>query len=137
MNNTIKIILFASITVLYACGGTHGKIESFEFNAPKDSVEKIINGIVGNESLRFIPNDYTNYMDVYIANSKHFKIFTYRFYGDTNNWKNSKTSAIMLVYVKKGEKFYKESELSNADCRIAIRDFNEHFIAPIRVELAK
>lgn len=137
MNITLKTILSITAIAVIACGGTHGKIASFEFNTPKDSVEKIINKIVGNDSLYFIPNDYTNYKDIYIANSNFLKNFTYHFYGDSTYWKNNKTSVISLVYVKKGDSFFKESELSIHDCRVATKNFNEHFIAHIRAEIDK
>ena len=89
----MKKLFFAFTTLLFliGCGGTHGKIETFPFDAPKDSIEKIINEIVGNDSIYFLPNDATSYKDIYIRNGSYFQTFTYHFYGDsTTFWNDDK-----------------------------------------------
>lgn len=131
------LIAIATSVILIACGGTHGKIETFPFDAPKDSIEKIISEISGNDSIYFLPNDATTYKDIYLQKGNYFQTFTYHFYGDSITfWNNNKNKcAISLVYVKKTGKFRSENYLSNEEKEEAIMDFKTHFISTIKSKL--
>ncbi len=133
----VILILLGFTFLLSACGGTHGKIEWFPFKVPQDSIQRIISKIVGNDSIYFVPNDRTDYKDIYIKNSDNFKVFTYRFYGDsTIHWNNDPNqSCIALIYVKDGVTFKNEDDLNSSKKEIAIKTFNDHFISLIKQEI--
>lgn len=65
------------------------------FDAPRDSVEKIINNITGNDSIYFVPYDAINNKEIYLKKGKNYQDFTYRFYGDsTAFWEEVKTGKL-------------------------------------------
>lgn len=132
-----KLIAIATLVIQTSCGGTHGKIETFPFDAPKDSIEKIISQISGNDSIYFLPNDALTYKDIYLQKGFFFKTFTYHFYGDSITfWSNNKNKcAISLVYIKNTEKFRSAKYLSNEEKKEAIIDFKKHFIDRINSKL--
>jgi hypothetical protein len=132
-------VLFCFLSLLSACGGTHGKIEWFPFKMTQDSIETIINKSAGNDSIYFIPNDRTIYKDVFIKRSNHFKVFTYRFYGDSAiYWNDDKNqSCIALIYVKDGNTFKNEADLNHSEKGIAIKEFTDHFIFLIKQQITK
>ena len=133
------IIKIISSVFLISCGGTHGKIETFPFYAPKDTIEKIINEISGNDSIYFIKNDATTYKDIYLSKGNDFQVFTYHFYGDSGTfWNDNKSEcAISLVYVKKMNQFRSENNLSNEEKEKAVMDFNKNFITIIKSKVKK
>jgi len=138
MKKKLFLILVVSL-FLISCGGTHGKIETFPFDAPKDSIEKIINEITGNDSIYFLPNDATTYKDIYLRKGSYFQTFTYHFYGDsTTFWNDDKNKcAISLVYIKTMGKFRSENYLNSEEKEEAIIDFNRHFITLINSKLKR
>jgi hypothetical protein len=143
----IGFLLLCVIASFYSCfigAGTHGSIASWEFNAPKDSIVKIINSFVVDhrntdkitmlnckDSIYFVFNDRSNYYDVCLTKAEGFKVYTYRFTREKSLGKN--ISEVSLIYTESGA----EAELSSDECDMAEENFEKHFINHIRNRMKK
>jgi hypothetical protein len=84
--------------------GGAGGLKSYEYSLPKNELEIAINHVLKNNSKIYrdtIKEDYYNkdgYVTIKISEENVKNEYTFRFYGDQEEWKKSKSSSIFIVY---------------------------------------
>ncbi|MCL2327304.1 MAG: fibrobacter succinogenes major paralogous domain-containing protein [Bacteroidetes bacterium] len=125
-NETLKIVhrknnyFFVLVVLLGMTGciisaGTHGSLKGYDYEISKYELEKIIHYVIDenpkihrgdsieysdfhHDSVLNYYNDRINYITIGIETDKGKNSYTFRYYGDTVYWNNSKTSRIFICY---------------------------------------
>lgn len=104
MKNLIVFLLLATNLVGCISGGTHGYIKMYHYNTSKYELEKAVNQVISKnsnviqDSIKDYYNDDTAYLTISILEEKMHYTYTFRYYGGTEYWSTSKTSAIFIAY---------------------------------------
>jgi hypothetical protein len=121
-------ILIAICTVATGCifgAGTHGSIKGYQYATKKDSLQKAIMAVIKNNpniyrdtSLDYLGssplldhsdagdysagenyyNDIKHYVTITISSGHEKNEYTFRYYGDDEDWKTSYSSKIFICY---------------------------------------
>jgi hypothetical protein len=121
INILLFIILATSITGCFIGAGTHGSLKGYQYQTKKDKLNRVVMYVIKNNpkicrdtiGSKFLANvgngkqdtiidnsynDGHEYVSIKIKTQKGQCNYTFRYYGDEEHWKISKTSEIFICW---------------------------------------
>jgi hypothetical protein len=141
----MKILIYIILTItLSSCSmgaGTHGSINRYQYSVTKYELEKAVKKVLTISNT--VKYDKSDSIDAFDENATYLKIiisqfdgnykYTFRYYGDSLEWKNSANSELFIAYAydTKGNGGHEgESALNKVKLKL-IEIFEVEFISKI------
>ena len=155
----ISLFLISTLTSCFVGAGTHGSIKGYQYNVTKNELENAVMYVIKNSpnihrDTRGEPrienvgngimdtifdnsyNDGKNYVAIKINVKNLENEYTFRYYGDEEYWKTSKSSEIFICWeFDKGGNGGNEEYINSDDERRLTNIFETQFISLVDKQL--